>query len=270
MKKDSNSGKFVKFAKYVDKICNNCEIAFSIKESDLKYGRGKCCSRKCVDEYKKKSYSGENNPMYGKKLSDIEKRHKSVISTSLWKSDSFRNKIINAQQIFFERASKDGTWERASKKREETFFNKTGNKHNWNGKYGYRKCDLTFYNEHNKTSIEHATTYIRKHFTSIEKKTAHILNTQNIKYIPQYKLENYSYDFFLPEYIILIECDGDYWHGFGKLEEQLDEIQKKTHLNDIIKNRIAANNQIPLLRFWEHEIHSSNFERLLLHAIWQK
>jgi len=270
MKKDSNSGKFVKFAKYVDRVCNNCGIVFSVKESDLKYGRGKCCSRKCVDAYKKQSYMGKNNPMYGKRLSDTEKLNKSVIAKSLWNDDIYRTKVINAQQIFFKRASKDGTWQKANKKREETFLSKIGSPHNWNGKYGYRKCDLTFYNEHGKTSIDHASAFIKKQFTSIEKKTAYILDTNDIKYIPQFKIENYSYDFFLPDYNVLIECDGDYWHGWDTLEEHLDAVQKKTRLNDIKKNSIAINNNISLLRIWEHEIHNSNFEKILLQMLWGK
>jgi len=68
-----------KKAKKIKRICLNCDREFEIKKARLKYGGGKCCSRKCVDEYHKKSYRGKNNPMYGKFLSDEQKKRKSLI-----------------------------------------------------------------------------------------------------------------------------------------------------------------------------------------------
>jgi len=92
----------------------------------------------------------------------------------------------------------------------------------------------------------------------------------NIINIPQYKYKGYFFDFYLLEYNILIECDGDYWHGFGKLDEELDEVQTRSRINDKIKNKLVDDSpNIKLLRFWEHEIHQVDFDKKLLESIWE-
>ena len=53
-------------------------------------------------------------------------------------------------------------------------------------------------------------------------------------------------DFYLPEYRIVIQCDGDYWHSFAKQKEK-DEKQEK----------ILTFNGFNVYRFWEHEINES-------------
>ena len=47
------NGKFSKSAKYVECKCLYCGKLFTVKESLLKYGRGKYDCRKCCDDHKK-------------------------------------------------------------------------------------------------------------------------------------------------------------------------------------------------------------------------
>jgi very-short-patch-repair endonuclease len=269
--KRNNKGQFKKTAILVDKICQNCGVEFQIKESDLKYGRGKCCSRKCVDENKKQTYRGKNNPMFGKTHSEEERLHKSNILINKWKNDiDFVNRVKKSKDKFFERAAIDGTWDRANEKREKTWLKKIGKKSNFVGKYGERECDKTFMNERGMTSIEYAATFINTERTSIEIFTEFILNENNIENISQYNYKGFSFDFYLPKENILIECDGDYWHGYGKLDEELDDTQKRSRKNDKIKNKLAKSANIKLLRFWEHEIHKEGFDKFLLKKIYGK
>ncbi len=74
----------------------------------------------------------------------------------------------------------------------------------------------------------------------------------------QEKFVNYkgkwkSYDFLITDglnYTFLLEADGDYWHDpNGK-----SKLQKKNVRNDKLKNKIAKEMGIPLLRFPETEI----------------
>ncbi len=271
MKQREKNGKFRKTAKWVDKICENCGVVFQVKESDLKYGRGKCCSRNCVDENKKNTYKGTKNPMYGKHHTDEEKSRRRTFMKDMWENNTkYRDDFYKGQQRFLERASKDGTWDRANEKREQFWLKKIGKKHNWNGKYGERQCDKTFVENNGITSIEYASNMLHTYRTSIEILTESILNENNIKNIPQYKYKGYSFDFYLPDENILIECDGDYWHGYGKLDEDLDYNQLRSRNNDKIKNKLAKSGNIKLLRFWEHEIHQEDFEIVLLNSIWEK
>jgi hypothetical protein len=86
-----------------------------------------------------------------------------------------------------------------------------------------------------------------------EKSVMKFLENNNIKYIREYKFQdckniNYlRFDFYLPDYNLLIEYDGkqhfnsiSIWGG--------DEGLKKIKINDNIKNQYCIKNRIPLLR----------------------
>ena len=270
MKKRDNTGKFIKTAKYVTRNCENCNIEFQIKESRLKYGGGKCCSRKCTDENKKKTYKGENNPMYGVIHTEERKNEISKISSELWKQDKFRNKVKKGHDIFFERAAEDGTWDRANEKRIKTMIKKYG-KHNLSGNYGERDCDKTFEKKYGMTSVQYRSKFNKtKRNTNIEIIVQKLLDKNNIEYQKHYIVEGYEYDIYLPNENILIECDGDYWHGFNLKDKELNETQINVRNNDKIKNNIAKDKNIKLIRFWGSEIKNKKFELRLLDKIYGK
>lgn len=62
------------------------------------------------------------------------------------------------------------------------------------------------------------------------------------------------YDFYLPEERILIEVDGDWYHGYGLVYEDMNPMQKHNARVDKIKNEWALSRGIPILRIWEHDI----------------
>ena len=90
--------------------------------------------------------------------------------------------------------------------------------------------------------------------TKIEQLTAELLNNLKLTFIAEYQLDGRFFDFYIPDYSILIECDGNYWHGKGLLFSDMNEIQKNHYKVDLIKNQIAIDNELKLLRFWEDEI----------------
>ena len=65
------------------------------------------------------------------------------------------------------------------------------------------------------------------------------------------------YDFYLPDIRVLVEVDGSYFHGFGKIYEEMSPMQKRNHRVDEIKNQWAAEHGIPLIRIWEHDINDN-------------
>jgi hypothetical protein len=205
IKKSNKTGKFIKHVTYVKKICENCNIEFEIKASSLKYGRGKCCSRKCVDENKKRTYSGKNNPSYGRIQSESErkKRHQSVQSAIL-------------------------------------------------KKYG-------------KTSVELMQIALgSKSETSIERKLYECLEILAILYEKKYKIwitniHYKEYDAYVPSKNLLIEVDGDYWHGNPTLYTTLNEQQIKMVQTDIFKEELAKQNNMKLVRFWQSEVETELF-----------
>jgi len=83
--------------------------------------------------------------------------------------------------------------------------------------------------------------------TDIELKIEAELQRQNINYQKQVPLCRVAIvDFYLPEYRIVIQCDGDYWHNRPGIKEK-DERQDK----------ILTFNGFNVYRFWEHEINNS-------------
>jgi very-short-patch-repair endonuclease len=79
---------------------------------------------------------------------------------------------------------------------------------------------------------------------------------ENSDFIYQYQLGFALYDFYLVNYNILIESDGDFHHCNPNTEYSIPiyPIQFKTVANDLRKNRIAESKNIKLLRFWETDI----------------
>lgn len=96
--------------------------------------------------------------------------------------------------------------------------------------------------------------------SKLEKRFAkEFLDKLGIKYEEQFEAKDIKrfYDFFLPDYRVLIEIDGDFYHGYGKLHEEKNPMQKKNARVDEIKNEWAAMHGIPLIRIWEHEINET-------------
>lgn len=93
------------------------------------------------------------------------------------------------------------------------------------------------------------------------------LERLGVRYERQYYAESVKryYDFFLPDHNVLIECDGDYYHGYGVVYEDMSPMQKRNRRVDEIKNAWAGEHGIVLIRIWEHDIneHPDRVMRML-------
>lgn len=93
--------------------------------------------------------------------------------------------------------------------------------------------------------------------SKLEERFAHdFLDALGIKYVYQFKAESIGryYDFYLPDYRLLLEIDGDYYHSYGLVYEEMSPMQKKNKRVDEQKDHWALINCIPLMRIWEHDI----------------
>lgn len=82
--------------------------------------------------------------------------------------------------------------------------------------------------------------------TSIERLVENQLLFNNILYIKQFAYEFGVADFWLPEYNIIIECDGDYWHSLPNRKER-----------DIRNTKYLESNDFVVFRFTETQIKES-------------
>lgn len=91
--------------------------------------------------------------------------------------------------------------------------------------------------------------------SGLEKKfKKEVMEKLGYEYKSQYEVGRKAYDFAYPQFKILIEVDGDYWHGHdGSI---LNKMQKMNRRHDQKKNKIALNNKFTLIRFRESDINN--------------
>lgn len=112
-----------------------------------------------------------------------------------------------------------------------------------------------------KRNIERSKKPHPKYGTSkLEKKFAKdFLEKLGVRYEEQFEAKDIKrfYDFYLPDYRVLLECDGDFYHSYGKVYEEMNPMQKRNARVDEIKNEWAALYGYPLIRIWEHDINEN-------------
>ena len=83
-----------------------------------------------------------------------------------------------------------------------------------------------------------------------------ILNSLGFIFEEEFTLGYWSFDFYLVEYDILVEADGDYFHVNPRkyTDGPKTKTQKVNHLRDKKKNKYCKDNNRTLLRFWEYDI----------------
>ena len=92
--------------------------------------------------------------------------------------------------------------------------------------------------------------------TRSENKIELFLKSEQFTYQKNYRLGNFIFDFYLNDYNLLIETDGDYWHANPKFyrDKKLTSAQEKNIERDSRKNKLVKTIEPMLLRFWEDDI----------------
>jgi very-short-patch-repair endonuclease len=256
----------------VKTTCLYCGKELLVLPNKLLNGKGKYCNRDCKDSHQKILYLGENNPAYGTPISDEHKKSISTHMKKLWTNEEYRNKMKKYLHNFFELNKYHfGTDEISKNKRKSTMIKRYGVPHNWNGKYGERNCDKKTLEKYGKTSIQMLTEYSNYYGkkTDIESLFEDILQELEIPYQLKFRIYDKEkidfwfkeYDFLILNTNILIEVDGDYWHGNKKIFEQLSDFQKSVQENDKIKEMFAKKNGYEIVRFWGSDI-KKNYEEV--------
>ena len=92
--------------------------------------------------------------------------------------------------------------------------------------------------------------------TAPEKKFEKMMKKMGVECEAQKILNDVIYDFYLPDHNILVEIDGDYFHGNPKVysEGDLNHMQIKNKKNDLYKDNLAKGLGYGLERIWEKDI----------------
>ena len=96
--------------------------------------------------------------------------------------------------------------------------------------------------------------------TSIELMVADALTVLGIVYQPQYRIERFTVDFFVPALTLAIEVQGDYWHANPKLYagKPLYRTQLRTIARDERKRTYFARHpEYRFVEIWECDIRAN-------------
>lgn len=103
--------------------------------------------------------------------------------------------------------------------------------------------------------------------TSIERFVEKCLSDAGVRFEKQFKLGRYRCDFYLPDSNLILETNGDYWHGnpIRYKESEFDEIQRKNIKRDERKFKAAKNAGYSIAYIWESEIddHPDKVQKIL-------
>jgi very-short-patch-repair endonuclease len=116
------------------------------------------------------------------------------------------------------------------------------------------------YTAHKKATVKGKTMaeikqHLMENMSQLEKDFMMMLDTFGIKYDSQYQIGTKFFDFYLPDYNIILEVDGDYHHCNPAIyKKPTNATQRKAIKNDQKKNRLCEEKGIQLLRFWENDI----------------
>lgn len=90
--------------------------------------------------------------------------------------------------------------------------------------------------------------------TDIEQKFESWCKERKVEYVKQFQISKgkHKYDFFLPCYNLIVECDGDYWHSSEK-QQQKDKLQ----------SQYAIETGYNIVRLKGSEIHDDTFRNII-------
>jgi very-short-patch-repair endonuclease len=108
----------------------------------------------------------------------------------------------------------------------------------------------------------HTPEAIRKIFShrpmnKLEQKVADELRRNNIDYTFQFFINDgeicKSYDFKIKDKPVIIEVDGDFWHGNPDVKNHFDKVDDVKE-NDLVKEELAKKRGYSVIRLWESDI----------------
>lgn len=98
-----------------------------------------------------------------------------------------------------------------------------------------------------------------------EREFQKLLIELGIKYETQKIVGKKIFDFYLPEYNMIVEVDGDYYHANPLLFEEgsLNKMQERNLRNDKFKESLASGLGYKIERVWEYDL-KNNYNKVKL------
>jgi len=171
----------------------------------------------------------------------------------------------------------NGVWNKGLTKETDNRIMKSGLTYKNNYKIGkiknkFGKNNPFYGKKHTQESIKEirdarANQNFSFYNSSIELKIQGFLKRLGIEHFTHFCINNiehsYSSDIFIPSMNLVIECDGDYFHGNTKLfpTEKLNKKQLEQKQRDEFRNKELVEKGYNMLRLWENEIKVMNINQ---------
>ena len=222
----------------VDNMCLNCNNYFYVPF--YRNGRAKFCSSKCYGHHRK------NNPeLYNHGFQKGDKnwsKNHNIWCKGLTKynCESIRCAIETRKNLLIKR-------------------NLYGENNPFYGKRHTEEAILKIRKARAKQNFSFTN-------SSIELKVQNFLKQLGIEYFIHFCINEiehaYNCDIFVPSMNLIIECDGDYFHGNPSLYplHDLNKKQKEQRWRDEVRNKELIEKGFNILRLWENEIISMDIK----------
>jgi len=188
-----------------------------------------------------------------------EKRKKSCQAAT--KKESYRNKMSKLGKEVAKRPERQEFFKKA--KERVTDWMKLSNYERWVIKYGKKEADQRQLEWSNKNKLPSNSTNTKPEIMFIE-----ILNSLAIEFVQQKSVKKYKCDFYIPEYNVIVEIDGDYWHANPEKYQPEDLIGGKKLLakdiweKDRIKSKAIIDEGYVLKRYWASELKNISHDKV--------
>lgn len=276
-------------------VCSECGGEF-YSGTKPEYGRDVYICKKCLglnhngmtgkhhsEEYKQKKskqmksrYNGENNPMYGKSWKNyttpeiIEEHNKKISFANSGKNNPMYGKSVKEfmseeKYLQWKQHISDGYWNKPEEERIQM------HKKAYDSLMKLKETNPEYYKEiksrGGKAAMSKPQNYEK---SSLEIIVENWLKNNNLDYEYSPIMDSYQYDFIIHNKRILIEVQGDYWHGNPNLFNEdgsngkriLNDIQKAKIEKDKQKIKFAKTHNFELICIWEEEINKGDFSKL--------
>ena len=231
--------------------CLKCGKEFLTIQCKIKQGRGIFCSHACCTSYTHKGVPKPASRLNSLKAAEANKGRIPWNKNRVNLICRICNKPFNVSPTRSE--AKYCSWECNSKSKtlitglDHPLYTRQIRTCEWCGEE--RRVKPAKLHEFRFCSRQCQGAWLKSHChspTTPELSVANALDALNIYFDAEYRIGRYSCDFALPQYRLVIEADGDYWHSLPN--------QKAT---DIAKDKYLQAQGWQVLRFKECDIHSN-------------
>jgi very-short-patch-repair endonuclease len=247
--------------------CVRCKELIERKWYDGKILQTLYNCKNCVLRYENPMYNDEVREKHSKIVKSKEYRENMRILTS-GKNNGFYGKTHTVETMNIIKCKLATYW--------DSMDNQT--RENWSNIASERECKLMADNpikyRRSKSFGGRASVLNQLKYNSMNK-----IETIIYDYIKQYNSEvkfsiilaSYQFDFGIKSKKVLIEVDGDYWHGNPMYynsdgsngKKKLNETQLKKIERDVEKTKWAESRGFTVIRIWENEIYNKTFTEKL-------